>query len=277
MEVGHSAMTKRKGQWSTKHYTKKLMTWNPQQSRVWTQLLRRTSSCRSQWDEVRLFDKKKTISNRPISWLREIQGTGFASTFTGNRLRQYIYKEQASTVYLQGTGFDSIFTGNRLRQYIYGEQASTVYLQGTGFDSIFTGNRLWQYIYREQASTVYLQGTGFDSIFTGNRLRQYIYREQALTVYLQGTGFDSIFTGNRIRQYIYGEQALTVYLLPFLFSLFIVSQPYFDSLFILLCVSLTGKTMSINHFTGTPFFRETTMERPRLHKMKRNLSLIGNT
>jgi hypothetical protein len=221
MEVGHSAMTKRKGQWSTKHYTKKLMTWNPQQSRVWTQLLRRTSSCRSQWDEVRLFDKKKTISNRPISWLREIQGTGFASTFTGNRLRQYIYKEQASTVYLQGTGFDSIFTGNRLRQYIYGEQASTVYLQGTGSDSIFTGNRL--------------------------------------------------------RQYIYGEQALTVYLLPFLFSLFIVSQPYFDSLFILLCVSLTGKTMSINHFTGTPFFRETTMERPRLHKMKRNLSLIGNT
>jgi hypothetical protein len=193
MEVGHSAMTKRKGQWSTKHYTKKLMTWNPQQSRVWTQLLRRTSSCRSQWDEVRLFDKKKTISNRPISWLREIQGTGFASTFTGNRLRQYIYKEQASTVYLQGTGFDSIFTGNRLRQYIY------------------------------------------------------------------------------------REQALTVYLLPFLFSLFIVSQPYFDSLFILLCVSLTGKTMSINHFTGTPFFRETTMERPRLHKMKRNLSLIGNT
>jgi hypothetical protein len=202
MEVGHSAMTKRKGQWSTKHYTKKLKTWNPQQSRVWTQLVRRvncfltismnrTSSCRSQWDEVRLFDK--TISNRPISWLREIQGTGFASTFTGNRLRQYIYKEQASTVYLQGTGFDSIFTGNRLRQYIY------------------------------------------------------------------------------------REQALTVYLLPFLFSLFIVSQPYFDSLFILLCVSLTGKTMSINHFTGTPFFRETTMERPRLHKMKRNLSLIGNT
>jgi hypothetical protein len=249
MEVGHSAMTKRKGQWSTKHYTKKLMTWNPQQSRVWTQLLRRTSSCRSQWDEVRLFDKKKTISNRPISWLREIQGTGFASTFTGNRLRQYIYKEQASTVYLQGTGFDSIFTGNRLRQYIY----------------------------REQASTVYLRGTGSDSIFTGNRLRQYIYREQASTVYLQGTGSDSIFTGNRLRQYIYGEQALTVYLLPFLFSLFIVSQPYFDSLFILLCVSLTGKTMSINHFTGTPFFRETTMERPRLHKMKRNLSLIGNT
>ena len=128
MEVGHSAMTKRKGQWSTKHYTKKLKTWNPQQSRVWTQLVRRvncfltismnrTSSCRSQWDEVRLFDK--TISNRPISWLREIQGTGFASTFTGNRLRQYIYKEQASTVYLQGTGFDSIFTGNRLWQYIY--------------------------------------------------------------------------------------------------------------------------------------------------------------